>query len=148
MRRPAHTLGTAPAMGSDPIAEINTTPLIDVMLVLLIMFVITIPVATNSIDLDLPSGEISDPVDMNPLKNKVVVTPDGRLLWNGTQIDSATLNSALRATTRMTPEPELQFEPDAEAGYELSAKVMEVIKASQVSRFGFVGNEQFASFGK
>jgi biopolymer transport protein ExbD len=135
-------------MGSDPIAEINTTPLIDVMLVLLIMFVITIPVATNSIDLDLPSGEISDPVDMNPLKNKVVVTPDGRLLWNGTQIDSATLNAALRATTRMTPEPELQFQPDAEAGYELSAKVMEVIKASQVSRFGFVGNEQFASFGK
>jgi biopolymer transport protein ExbD len=148
MRRPARTLGTAQATDETPIAAINTTPPIDVMLVLLIMFVITIPVATNSIDLDLPSTEGTPPVDLSTLKNKVVVTPDGRILWNGASIDAATLQDALHSAARMSPEPELPFQPDAQAGYELSAKVLQAIKASQVTRFGIVGNEQFASFGK
>ncbi|EJL21806.1 biopolymer transporter ExbD [Novosphingobium sp. AP12] len=148
MRRPARTLGTAQAIEDTPIAAINTTPLIDVMLVLLIMFVITIPVATNSIDLELPSTEGTPPVKVDLVKNKVVVTPDGRILWNGAQLDSAALSDALRATTRMSPEPELQFQPDAQAGYELSARVLQAIKAAEVTRFGIVGNEQFASFDK
>jgi biopolymer transport protein ExbD len=143
MRRLAGTLDTP-----EPIAAINTTPLIDVMLVLLIMFIITIPVATNSIDLNLPSGEISTPHQIDAVKNKLVVTPEGKVLWNGSGIDLASLSGTLSATTRMSPEPELQFQPDAEAGYELSVKVLQVIKASQVTRFGFVGNERFASFDK
>lgn len=133
-----------------PMMEMNTTPLIDVMLVLLIMFIITIPVATHSIDIDLPvaSPPDSNPPPIDPVKNKVVLTADDKIMWNGTQIDAVTLNNSLQATTRMTPEPELQFQPEPEASYELSAQVLQVIKASQVTKFGFVGNEQFASFGK
>jgi biopolymer transport protein ExbD len=133
-----------------PMMEMNTTPLIDVMLVLLIMFIITIPVATHSIDIDLPvaTPPTDTPPPIDPVKNKVVLTADDKIMWNGTQIDGVTLNNSLQATTRMTPEPELQFQPEPEASYELSAGVLQVIKASQVTKFGFVGNEQFATFGK
>jgi biopolymer transport protein ExbD len=134
----------------EPMGEMNTTPLIDVMLVLLIMFIITIPVATHSVNIDLPSPPPPNmpkpPVD--PVKNKVVVTPDNQILWNGTPIDRSVLGANLKASRSMTPEPELQFEPDAQAGYELTANVLNIIKASEVTKFGFVGNERYASFNK
>ncbi|MFC0203473.1 ExbD/TolR family protein [Novosphingobium soli] len=133
-----------------PMMEMNTTPLIDVMLCLLIMFIMSIPVATHSIDIDLPVASPPDqtPPPIDPVKNKIVLTADDRIMWNGTQIDQNTLVNSLSATTRMNPEPELQFQPEPEASYELSAGVLEVIKASAVTKFGFVGNEQFATFGK
>lgn len=133
-----------------PMMEMNTTPLIDVMLVLLIMFIITIPVATHSIDIDLPvaTPPTNTPPPIDPVKNKIVLTIDNKIMWNGTQIDSRTLVDSLRSTTRMDPEPELQFQPEPNASYELSAQVLQIIKASQVTKFGFVGNEQFAEFGK
>ena len=133
-----------------PMMEMNTTPLIDVMLCLLIMFIMSIPVATHSIDIDLPvaTPPTDTPPPIDPVKNKIVLTQDSKIMWNGTQIDQGRLVQTLEATTRMTPEPELQFQPEPEASYELSAQVLEVIKASQVTKFGFVGNEQFATFGK
>lgn len=133
-----------------PMMEINTTPLIDVMLVLLIMFIITIPVATHSIDIDLPVAADADttPPPVDPIRNKVVLTTDDRIMWNGTQVDGPTLQRLLQETTRIDPEPELQFQPEPQASYDLSAKVLQVIKSSQVSKFGFVGNEQYAEFGK
>jgi biopolymer transport protein ExbD len=139
--------------GSDdgsPMMEMNTTPLIDVMLVLLIMFIITIPVATHSIDIDLPVANPPDtpPPDVDPIKNKVVLTPDNQILWNGNAIDGPTLLSLLQESLTYPVEPELQFQPDPQASYELSAKTLNVIKQSQVTKFGFVGNEQFAQFEK
>ena len=133
-----------------PMMEMNTTPLIDVMLVLLIMFIITIPVATHSIDIDLPvaTPPTDTPPPIDPVKNKIVLTVDNKIMWNATQIDTATLIRSLKATTQMDPEPELQFQPEPNASYELSAQVLQVIKASQVTKFGFVGNEQFSEFGK
>ncbi|WDF72429.1 ExbD/TolR family protein [Novosphingobium sp. KACC 22771] len=134
----------------EPMSEMNTTPLIDVMLVLLIMFIITIPVATHAVNIDLPSPPPPNmpkpPVD--PVKNKVVLTPDNQILWNGTPIDRSVLAANLKASRSMTPEPELQFEPDAQSGYELAANVLNIIKASEVTKFGFVGNERYASFNK
>ena len=133
-----------------PMMEMNTTPLIDVMLVLLIMFIITIPVATHSIDIDLPVATPPDstPPPVDPIRNKVVLTTDDKIMWNGNQIDGPTLQRLLQETTRIDPEPELQFQPEPQASYDLSAKVLQVIKSSQVSKFGFVGNEQYAEFGK
>ncbi|HKR91069.1 biopolymer transporter ExbD [Novosphingobium sp.] len=133
-----------------PMMEMNTTPLIDVMLVLLIMFIITIPVATHSIDIDLPvaTPPTNTPPPIDPVKNKVVLTFNNQILWNGTQIDGPRLMSSLEATTKMNPEPELQFQPEPNASYELSAQVLQIIKASKVTKFGFVGNEQFSEFGK
>lgn len=133
-----------------PMLDLNVTPLIDVMLVLLIMFIITIPVATHSIDIDLPvaSPPTNTPPPVDPIKNKVVLTPDDKILWNGTQIDGPMLVSNLKESLTYANEPELQFQPDGGASYDLSAKVLQLIKASQVTKFGFVGNEQFSEFNK
>lgn len=131
-----------------PMMEINTTPLIDVMLVLLIMFIITIPVATHSVDIDLPVANPPDtpPPPILPDKNKVVLTQDNKILWNAQPISDVQLLGNLKLTLNMKPEPELQFEPEENAAYDLSVKVLNVIKGSKVTKFGFVGNEKYASF--
>jgi biopolymer transport protein ExbD len=141
----------------EPMMEMNTTPLIDVMLVLLIMFIITIPVATHSIDIDLPppSPENTPPPPVKPTKNKLILTWDNKIMWQpgaegpSNEIDQSMLVTLLRSSTdkaKFAVEPELQFQPESQAGYDLSAKVLRIIKATGVTKFGFVGNEQFAQF--
>lgn len=132
-----------------PMMEMNMTPLIDVLLVLLIMFIITIPVATHSVDIDLPQGN-PPPQDIiiEPTKNKLILTQADQILWNGTPVDAGQLVTILADTTRMAVEPELQFEPEPLASYDITAKVLQIIKQSGVTKFGFVGNERYRSFGK
>ena len=132
-----------------PMMEMNTTPLIDVMLCLLIIFIMSVPVATHSVDIDLPAPQ--PPTNLPPpdtVKNKLVLTASNQILFNGNAITDGQLVSLLQQTTQMPVEPELQFQPEPQAGYDLSAKVLQIIKASGVTKFGFVGNEQFATFGK
>ena len=132
-----------------PMMEMNTTPLIDVMLVLLIMFIITIPVATHAVNIDLPSpNPPPQNIIVQPIKNKVVLTYDNKVLWNGQEINNGQLVALLQQTLAMNPEPELQFQPEAGASYELSVAALNIIKASGVTKFGFVGNEQYSEFGK
>jgi len=137
--------------GSDdgaPMMDMNMTPLIDVLLVLLIMFIITIPVATHAVNIDLPQPNPNDPQqDIDPVKNKIVLTQDGEILWNGEAINQGQLVRNLELTRDIEPEPELQFEPEALASYDLSARTLNIIKASGVTKFGFVGNEQYRTFG-
>lgn len=133
----------------EPMMEMNTTPLIDVMLVLLIMFIITIPVATHAVNIDLPAP--TPPTNVPPPKhdkNKVSVTPTGQITWNNLPVDQGGLLYQLQQTIKITPEPELQFQPDPQAPYDTTAKVLNIIKGSGVSAFGFVGNEQFISFNR
>jgi biopolymer transport protein ExbD len=133
----------------EPMMEMNTTPLIDVMLVLLIMFIITIPVATHAVNIDLPNPAAPPPdVIIKRDKNKVVIMPNNEILWNGVPMDQGQLLGALQATLNIKPEPELQFQPDPQAPYDTSVKVLNIIKGSGVTAFGFVGNEQYSEFGK
>jgi biopolymer transport protein ExbD len=129
------------------LGEINTTPLIDVMLVLLVMMVISIPAATHSLDVDLPNCGAACP-DTPPdlIRNKVTVGSDDRIRWNGGEVSVDSLASLLARTRHFAVEPELQFEPDARASYDTTAHVIRVIKASGVTRFGFVGTERFRDF--
>ena len=130
-----------------PMIEMNMTPLIDVLLVLLIMFIITIPVATHSVDIDLPTPSNAPTPDVDPIKNKVVLTANGEILWNDNAINQNQLVANLQETLTFAVEPELQFEPEPNASYDLSAKVLNIVKASGVTKFGFVGNEKYRAFG-
>jgi biopolymer transport protein ExbD len=131
----------------EPMMDINTTPLIDVMLVLLIMFIITIPVQTHAVKLDLPIDQNqNNPPPVDPVKNKVVVTAGGAVLWNGAPIDLLTLRQYLDQTQAMDPIPELHLQPEPNARYELVDEVLAVTKRANVSKMGFVGNEAYADF--
>lgn len=135
----------AHAQPVEPMIEMNTTPLIDVMLVLLIMFIITIPPATHAVDLDLPQGP-QPPAQLDPIKNKIVVTADGRILWNGTSVGSHGLRHQLVRTAQMQPQPELHLQPEEMARYALVDQVLAETKRAQVTKMGFVGNEQYRDF--
>ena len=131
-----------------PMMEMNTTPLIDVMLVLLIMMILSIPPATHSVNIDLPVPSPTPPTDIDPIKNKIVISANNEILWNGTVISDGQLVTNLEATKALAVEPELQYQPDAQASYDISVKVLNIIKQSGVTKFGFVGNEQYRAFDK
>ena len=128
---------------NEPMMDMNTTPLIDVMLVLLIMFIITIPVQTHAVKIDLPVPN-ENPSNVDPQKNKVMIDPAGTITWNGTPVDLAQLANYLEQTKALPVEPELQVQPDPYARYYIVDNVMAVVKRSGVGKLGFVGNEQYA----
>ena len=130
-----------------PMGEMNTTPLIDVMLVLLIMFIITIPIQTHSVGVDLPQtpDKVAQP-PVNPIKNRLTIDAEGVLRWNGAAIDRLTLRQYLAASLATPVEPELQFQPAADARYVVVDEVLADIRRAGVKNLGFVGNERYASF--
>ena len=131
---------------AEPMMEINTTPLIDVLLVLIIMLIITIPPQTHAVKLDLPQDTSATPPPVDPIKNKLVITAPGAVLWNGTPVNLQQLRTYLDVTQQMNPVPELHMQPEPNARYELVDEVLAVTKKARVSKMGFVGNEQYSSF--
>lgn len=131
----------------EPMLDINTTPLIDVMLVMLIMLIITIPIQTHAVKLDLPTNQTDvPPPPVDPVKNKVIITRTNQILWNGVPVDLVTLRQYLDLTTTMNPVPELHLQPEPSARYELVDEVLAVTKRANISAMGFVGNEAYATF--
>ena len=129
----------------EPMAELNTTPLIDVMLVLLIMIIITIPPQTHSVKLDLPSGPPSV-TEVKRDKNKLVITAEGELLFNSRGVTRPELQALLIYAGQLPDEPELQLQPAATAPYGIVDEVLVMTKRAQLTRLGFVGNEAYARF--
>ena len=124
------------------IVEINTTPLIDVLLVLLIMFIITIPIQTHAVKLDLPGRPDTY---LDPIRNKVVITSSDQILWNGVATTRDGLRYNLVLTQKMDPVPELHLQPEPDARYEIVDEVLAISKRAGVGNMGFVGNERYAS---
>jgi biopolymer transport protein ExbD len=130
----------------EPMMEMNTTPLIDVMLVLLIMFIITIPIQTHAVKIDLPQNAPPTDSVIDPVKNKVAIDAGGIITWNGSPIDLLTLRQYLQQSLRLPVEPELQFQPNAATRYVVVDEVLAEIKRAGVTKLGFVGNEQYGNF--
>ncbi len=132
-----------------PMMEMNTTPLIDVLLVLLIMFIITVPPITHTVNIDLPMATPpDDTVRPDPVINKILILPTNEVQWNGTPVSLEQMEQFLIQTKSMKPEPELQFQPAPNANYDTVDRALAKVKGSGVTKFGFVGNEQYRVFGK
>ncbi len=126
--------------------DINTTPLIDVMLVLLIMFIITIPIQTHAVKLDLPSNQ-NQPQNsqVDPVINRVSVDFLNTVYWNDQEVDMGTLRSYLNDAASMNPQPEIHLKPDALARYDVVNNIMAQAQLAGVTKIGFVGNEAYAN---
>ncbi|HLS81530.1 MAG TPA: biopolymer transporter ExbD [Steroidobacter sp.] len=129
----------------EPMMDINTTPLIDVMLVLLIMFIITLPTMTHIVKLDMPQAKQSPPpeeqVRIEPIR--LDIDWDGTVVWNGSIVQLSNLESYFRQEAVKSPQPELHVRPDRRADYDTVAKVLALAQRNGIERIGFVGNEQF-----
>ena len=138
---------TSDNTSGEPMMDINMTPLIDVMLVLLIMFIITIPIQTHAVKLDLPVDNTNNPPPpIDPVKNKVVITAQGQILWNGNAVSPEQLRQYLELSQQIQPIPELHLQPEPEARYELVDEVLAITKRAHVEKMGFVGNEAYMNF--
>ncbi len=126
----------------EPMMDINMTPLIDVMLVLLIMFIITIPVMTHAVKLDMPRAtnapSLSEPVVIN-----LEIDFDGTVLWNGTAVTVEALEGYFRREAAEDPQPELHIRPNKRVDYDVVARVLAAAQRNGMRKIGFVGNEQF-----
>jgi biopolymer transport protein ExbD len=128
---------------SDVMVDINTTPLIDVMLVLLIMFIITIPIQTHAVKLNMPIGPSSVP-PAPPVIIRIDVDFDGQIGWNGEIVpDRATLEAKLFAVAQEPDQPEVHLRPNKLVQYETVAMIMASAQRLGVTKIGLVGNEQF-----
>jgi biopolymer transport protein ExbD len=133
-----------------PMMEMNMTPLIDVMLVLLITLMITVPPVTHAVDIDLPVATIDPPPEqlIDPVVNKIIILDNAEIQWNGSPVTLDQAANYLAQTRSMNPEPELQFQPAPNAPYVIVDETLAVVKKSKISKFGFVGNENYQVFGK
>ncbi|RZF24963.1 biopolymer transporter ExbD [Paraburkholderia sp. UYCP14C] len=117
--------------------EINMTPLVDVMLVLLIVFMVTIPVIRHAVKIDLPHAS-SQKEDTKPAQVTVSVDADGNVLWDGTKVDDAALAAKIAAAAQANPQPELHLDADRKMPYEKVAQVMSAAQAGGLTKIGFV----------
>ncbi|GGP26331.1 ExbD/TolR family protein [Silvimonas amylolytica] len=128
----------------DLMMEINTTPLIDVMLVLLIMLIITIPIQTHAVKLDMPTNNNQPQNNQKPIVVQLDILPNNEIHWNGELVNGrADLEARLGTVAKTDPQPEFHIRPDKDASY---APVAEVLAESQrigVKKIGIVGGEQF-----
>ena len=130
--------------GGDPevMVDINTTPLIDVMLVLLIMLIITIPIQTHAVKLNMPVGNPPPPTEP-PVVVQIDVDFDGTILWNGEQVDRPTLDAKFRGAAALPVQPEFHLRPNKLVTYKYVAHVMATAQRDGVTKIGLVGAEQF-----
>jgi biopolymer transport protein ExbD len=133
-----------PAADAEVMAEINTTPLVDVLLVLLVMLIISIPVQLHSVNLEMPSTR-SPPPPVEPRIVRLDVTPGGAFVWDGQALASREeLEARLREVAGLAEQPEIHLRPDRRAKYETVAAALAAAQRLGLVKIGLVGSEQFA----
>lgn len=140
------SMSVGSASGSDEVmVEMNTTPLIDVMLVLLVMLIVTIPIQTHAVKLDLPqANNDTPPSDVKPTVIDLEIDFDGTPIWNGSPVTSrAQLDKYLEDSANQVPQPELHLRPNRLAKYDVVARTLADAQRLGVTKIGFVGTEQY-----
>ena len=117
--------------------EINMTPLVDVMLVLLIVFMVTIPVIRHAVKIDLPHAS-SQKEDTRPAQIDVSIEADGTVLWDGAAVDDSALREKIAIAAQASPQPELHLNADRKVAYEKVAQVMAAAQNGGLTKLGFV----------
>lgn len=127
-----------------PIAEMNVTPFIDVLLVLLIMLILAMPVQMDVTPVDLPS----EPIATLPIRdqNTIAIDSADHLSWNGSPVSAAELRAQVAAASALADQPVLRFAPDALAGYDTAARTIAMIREEGAGSFVFVGNDRYRHF--
>ena len=128
-----------------PMSEMNVTPFIDVLLVLIIMLIMVVPIMTHSLVFPLPTGPGDKPILET---NSVVIDARDRLYWNGEILGRQELLNQLASAAADPRKPVLRFEPDALASYDTSAQTLALIKDSGIKNFAFAGNHKHKDFGR
>ena len=140
----AMNVGTG-GIGREPdvMIDINTTPLIDVMLVLLVMLIITLPIQLHSVNLNMPVGNPPPPL-VKPEVVKIDIDNTSRIYWNGEVVeDRATLEEKIAAAAAQQPQPEIHLRPDKNAKYDKVALVLASTQRLGLTKIGIIGSEQF-----
>jgi len=141
----AVSLGPQNQNDDDVVIDINTTPLIDVLLVLLVMLIITIPVQTHAVKLDMPNGAQHAPTTP-PQTIRVDIDFDGTILWNGQALTSREeLNDKFQSIAQLPEQPEVHVRPDKLATYKYVAQVLSSAQRLGITKIGIVGHEQFTN---
>src|SRR3954469_7842726 len=131
------------SVAEQPISNVNVVPLIDVLLVLLIMFIITIPIMTHSVKIDIPQGPLPV-VPVEPEIHQLALDSASRLAWDGTPIAEGALPARLATFRAAGPDGVLHFRAEADTRYEDFDRILADVKRAGVTRLGFVGNDRFA----
>ncbi len=139
----AMNVGSGSSKEPEVIMDINTTPLIDVMLVLLVMLIITIPIQLHSVNLNMPTGNPPPPL-VKPEVLKIDIDQTGTIYFNGEIVaDRAEVETRLKAAAEQAVQPELHLRPDKAAKYAIVAMVMASAQRLGLTKIGIVGSEQF-----
>jgi biopolymer transport protein ExbD len=133
----------AGASEGQSLSEINMTPLIDVMLVLLIIFIITIPSQTHAVKIDNPTPSPPPANPIPPVVINLTIDFDGTLLWNGSAVDRPTLQGYITSSAQDSPQPEVHISVDKFAKYEIVAQTLADLQHHGLKKIGFVNNDYF-----
>ncbi|HET9107245.1 MAG TPA: biopolymer transporter ExbD [Steroidobacteraceae bacterium] len=127
-----------------PMCDINTTPLIDVLLVLLVTLIITLPIQTHAVKLDLPQNQNPPPQTVQPQIIDLDIDFDGTIVWNGTPVTLQQLDGYFATESTKDPQPEIHLSPDGMAKYDVVAKVLAAAQRNRMEKIGFVNTSEFA----
>ena len=126
---------------SNLMSEINTTPLVDVMLVLLVIFIITAPLLTHAVKIDLPQAS-SQPIEQKPEIISISVNGTGQMYWNDTPLVEGELAVKLQQAATVEPQPELHIRADKETSYQILAEIMADAQTAGIEKLGFVSTPE------
>jgi len=143
VRTPAFAARGARIADPEPLSALNITPLIDVLLVLIVTLILTIPMMTHKVPIDLPAG--GQPSASTGAIHRIDLNAAGQISLDGAAVDLAGLRARLDSI-RADPEVQLQFSTDGATRYERFDQTLAVIKRAGITRLGFVGNERFRAF--